>query len=165
MYVFILQLTPYPCAFFFRPALRFSFLSSILYQSSSLSLPGVERKTSTVPSCHLTPLTFYLSAIIWYLTGRTGWEGGGGRGGEKRGGGSREEGWKNVKIWKGGEKRIFLRVPLREGRGETRAGGVRPTLLSTLSYLKTKATIHLVLNIPHTHTHTPSGLKPALKNV
>ena len=141
---------PYPGAIFFQP---FPLSNSVFFRQSYITLPpyppGVERKTSTVPSLHLTPLIFYLSAIILYLMGRTGWEGGSDRGGEKIGGGSRKRDKKYVKIWMGGKKRKFCACR-SEGRRE-------PPPPSTLSYLKTKATIHLVLNSPSpppTHTHT-----------
>ena len=120
----------YPCAIFFEPPppppFRFSFLSSILYHSSSLSLPRMEHKTYAVPSRHLTPLIFYLSAIIWYLMGGQGKR-------EEAGGEERKEvagvgrGMKNVKILKGWKKGKFCACRSEKGGGRQGAGGARPT--------------------------------------
>ena len=62
-------------------------------------------------------------------------------------------GMKNVKIWKGEKKEKNCACRSEKGGGRQGAG-VRPTLLSILSYLKTKATIRLVFKINPPPTNT-----------
>ena len=100
--------------FFSTPSpFRFSFLSSILYHSSSLSLPGMERQNICSPlppsyTPHLLPICYH---IIFDGADRVR--------GRRREGRERKEvvgvgrGMKNVKIFEGMEKRKILRVPLR----------------------------------------------------
>ena len=106
--------------FFRPPPLRFSFLPSILYHSSSLSLPGVERKTFTVPSPHLLPICNHM---IFDRADRVRERRREGRREKRDGSRKRDEKCKNIE---GRGKRKTLRVPLREERRKQGAGGVRP---------------------------------------
>ena len=110
------------CNFFFEPPppFRFSFLSSILYHTSSLSFPGgVRRITSTVPYRHLTPLIFFLPICNHMIFDRADRVRGRRQEGRREEGEGLGRGMKNVKILKGGKKRkIFARAPLREEEGD-----------------------------------------------
>ena len=113
------------CNFFFEPPppFRFSFLSSILYHTSSLSFPGgVRRITSTVPYRHLTPLIFFLPICNHMIFDRADRVRGRRQEGRREEGEGLGRGMKNVKILKGGKKGKFLRVPRSERRRETRGG-------------------------------------------
>ena len=128
------------CNFFSTPPFRLSFLSSILYHSSSLSLEwSAKHLQSPTVILHPSSSTYLQSYDIW-------WGGQGKR--EEAGGEERKEeegvgrGMIKCKNMEGREKRKILRVPLRERRRETRGrmgwGLPPPPPLSTLSYLKSR---------------------------
>ena len=139
---------PYPTAI--PPPFRFSFLSS-----SNITLPlypslewSAKHQQSPPTILHHSSATYLQSYDIW-LGGQGKREEAGGE--ERKEGAGVGRGMKKLKNMEGREKRKKLCTCRSEkGGGRQWAGGVMPTLLSTLSYLKTKATIHLDLNCPHT---------------
>ena len=158
---------PYPCAIFFDPSpfrIQLSFVNPI---SPFILIPpwSEAHNIYSPPPAILHLSSTYLQSydIRW-----------GGQGKRKEAGGEERKegvgvgrGMKQCKNMEGREKRKILRVPLREGRRETRGGkGEAYPLI-----FENKGDDSFGSKKPpplYTHTNTPSGLKPAvttLKNV
>ena len=124
---------------------------------------GAQNIDSPLPLSHTPHLLPIWNHMIFDGADRV--RGGSGRGGGKRGGGSRKRG-ERCKNMGGVEKRKkFARAAPRREEGNKGAGGERPTPCPPPHIWK-QAMIHMVLNNPPPHTHTPthtlSGSRPAV---
>ena len=175
-YVFIFLLTPYPCTFFLPPPppFRFSFHSSILHPSSMHynvppypSLEWSAKHRQPPPAIlHPSSSTYLQSYDIWWGGQGKREEAGGEEGKEGAGIGRGEKDVKNMG-GRGKRKKFARAVPRRE-EGNKGTGGERPTPCPPLIFENRRWFIWFQIPPPPPHTHTLSGLRPAVttsKNV